>query len=82
MRKIIFLLLTIVMAFVGCKKEEIVTVTNYTGRVIEGSTLSPLQGVKVAVTNGSRVHVSDITDAQGGFKFTVDFEKIQDGQLV
>lgn len=59
----------------GCKKEKI-TVTEYIGTVVEGSTMNPLPNVKVAVTNGNRVLASTITDEEGAFSFLVNFDKV------
>ena len=61
--------------FESCKKEKII-VTEYIGRVVEGSTMKPLPNVKVAVTNGNRVLASTITDEEGAFSFLVNFDKV------
>lgn len=63
--------------FAGCEKEK-TTVTEYIGRVVEGSTMNPLPNVKVAVTNGNRVLASTITDEEGAFSFLVNFDKVSE----
>jgi len=60
----------------ACNKQEINKITDYTGVVVEESTMEPIAGVKVSVTNGSRVYTSTRTDENGAFALTVDFDKI------
>lgn len=75
-RLIKFLVLSCaLLVFAGCKKEKN-TITEYIGTVVEGTNMEPVPNVTVAVTNGSRVLVHDITDARGAFSFKVDFEKV------
>lgn len=76
MKKLLVLSAIIIMAFTACNKQEFNKITDYTGVVVEGSTMEPIEGVKVSVTNGSRVHTSTVTDAQGAFALTVDFDRI------
>lgn len=61
--------------FSGCQKEKI-SVTEYIGKVVEGSAMNPLPNVKVAVTNGNRVLASTVTDEDGAFSFLVNFDKV------
>ena len=76
MRKLQTALLVLLIIITGCKKEEIITITKSTGKVIERSTNAPLSGIKVAVSNGQRDLVTTTTDAEGRFEFTVDFDKV------
>lgn len=81
MKKSSSLIICLMFAFVltmfsGCKKEKKITITEYIGTVVEGSTMEPLPNVIVSVTNGSRVLVSDVTDSNGAFSFEVNFEKV------
>lgn len=76
MRKLQIALFALLIIITGCKKEEIITITKSTGGVIERSTNAPLQGIKVAVSNGQRDLVTTTTDADGRFEFTVDFDKV------
>lgn len=64
------------MTAAACNKQEINKVTNYTGVVVEESTRTPIPNVKVSVTNGSRVHCATVTNEQGAFELTVDFNQI------
>ena len=59
----------------GCKKEKN-TITEYIGTVVDGTTTAPLPNVKVSVANESRVLVSTVTDYNGAFSISVDFEKV------
>lgn len=70
-----FVFACVLLVFAGCKKDKI-TITEYIGTVVEGTTMEPVPNVTVAVTNGSRVLVHDITDARGSFSFEVDFGKV------
>ena len=72
----IILAALLLVAAMACNKQEINKVTDYTGVVVEESTMEPIAGVKVSVTNGARVHTSTRTDENGMFALTVDFDKI------
>lgn len=65
----------ILLVFAGCKKEKN-TITEYTGTVVEETTMNRLPNIKVSVTNGNRVLVSSVTDHNGAFSIIVDFEKV------
>lgn len=76
MRKLQIALFALLIVITGCKKEEIITITKSSGKVVERSTNAPLSGVRVSVTNGQRVLVSANTDTEGRFEFDVDFDKV------
>lgn len=42
----------VVLSFAACKKEEIITITQSTGKVIGRSINVPVSGIKVAVSDG------------------------------
>lgn len=65
------------LALIGCNKEKN-TITEYIGRVVEGSTINPLSNVKVSVANESRVLVSTVTNEDGAFSMYVNFEKVNE----
>lgn len=70
------MLALLIIMLASCKKEEIVTITHSSGKVVERSTNAPLAGIRVSVTNGQRVLVSANTDMEGRFEFDVDFDKV------
>jgi len=77
MKKLNFILAALLLlTAAACNKQEINKITDYTGVVVEESTMEPIPNVKVSVTNGSRVHTSTRTDENGAFALTVDFDKI------
>lgn len=76
MRKFQIPLFVLLIILAGCKKEEIITITKSTGKVIERSTDVPVSGIKVTVSNGQRELVTTTTDEEGRFEFTVDFDKV------
>ena len=83
MKKSSRLIICLMFAFVltmssGCKKEKN-NITEYIGTVVEGTTMGPLPNIKVLVTNGNRVLVSDVTDSNGTFSFEVNFDKVTEG---
>lgn len=77
MKKVYVILAALLLVTAAaCNKQEINKITDYTGVVVEESTMEPIAGVKVSVTNGARVHTSTRTDENGMFALTVDFDKI------
>lgn len=82
-RNIIFVLATVVLiaGVVSCVKsledEGIYNTTEYIGTVVEKSTMQPIKGVKVQVTDGTHVHASTETDNQGKFDLKdINFEEV------
>lgn len=71
------LILVFVLGLLGCTKDNNKnTITECIGTVVEETTMNRLPNVKVSVTNGNRVLVSSITDYNGAFSISVDFEKV------
>lgn len=82
-RNILFALATVVLmaGVVSCVKsledEGIYNTTEYTGTVVEKSTMQPIKGVKVQVTDGTHVHALTETDNQGKFNLkNINFEEL------
>lgn len=70
-----------IILFVSCVKtleeEGIYSTTDYIGTVVEKSTMQPIKGVKVQVTDGTHVHASAITNEQGAFELKgINFEEV------
>lgn len=77
------MVITILSIAVSCVKDldEIgfSNTTEYTGTVVEKSTMRPIEGVLVQVTNGEHVYVSTETDNQGKFVLKdIDFKEINE----
>lgn len=61
------------------EKEGVSNTTQYIGTVVEKSTMQPVEGVSVQVTDGSHVHAVSVTDRNGRFKLTdVNFDELGD----
>lgn len=61
------------------EKEEISDITQYIGKVVEKSTMQPVEGVSVQVTDGSHVHAMTTTDKNGHFILKdINFDEIGD----
>ncbi|MBR1517118.1 MAG: hypothetical protein IJ620_03120 [Bacteroidales bacterium] len=61
------------------EKEGISTTTQYIGTVVEKSSMQPVEGVSVQVTDGSHVYAVSVTDRNGRFKLTdVNFDELGD----
>lgn len=83
MKKILITIFSVVLILlIGCVKDPaklgIHPNTLYKGRVIEKSQNKPIEGVTVSITDGSHVHVSQVTGDDGRFEFRVDFDAIDD----
>lgn len=75
-RNIVTLIIAAVCMIAGvisCAKdledEGVFPVTEYIGTVVENSTMQPIEGVYVKITDGENVYASTKTDAQGTFDF-------------
>lgn len=81
-KRLITIFAAILILLIGCVKDPaklgIHPNTIYKGRVIEKSQNKPIKGVTVSVTDGSHVHVSQVTGDDGRFEFRVDFDAIDD----
>lgn len=68
----IFAFLSSIVGVISCTKdieeEGISAITDYIGIVVEKSTMQPIEGVKVLITDHHNVYASDETDAQGAFE--------------
>ena len=71
-------LLTLYAACVkDLEKEGIYTNTNIIGSVVEKSTLQPIEGVLVQITDGTHIHASVQTNSRGAFVLEdVNFEEV------
>ncbi len=59
------------------EEEGVYSTTDYIGTVVEKSTMQPIKGVKVQVTDGTHVHASAITSEQGAFELKgINFEEV------
>lgn len=59
------------------EEEGVYSTTDYIGTVVEKSTMQPIKGVKVQVTDGTHVHASAITNEQGAFELKgINFEEV------
>lgn len=81
MKKIFIMVIAAAMiVFAGCVKNldkyGFSDTTVLKGRVIEETEHTPIAGVNVSVTNGSRTYASYNTTEDGLFEFTVDFNDI------
>lgn len=69
----VLFVLSLVVLVISCAKdledEGIFSVTEYIGTVVENSTMQPIEGVRVSITDGEHVYASTETDAQGAFAF-------------
>lgn len=81
-KRLITIFAAVLILLIGCVKDPaklgIHPNTIYKGRVIEKSQNKPIKGVTVSVTDGSHVHVSQVTGDDGRFEFRVDFDAIDD----
>lgn len=81
-RSIIALIVAAALALVvSCVKEleemGVSEYTEYIGTVVEKSTMQPIEGVKVQVTDGTHVHASTETDKYGKFNLKeINFEEV------
>lgn len=78
---IIAIIFLFIILFVSCVKtleeEGIYSTTDYIGTVVEKSTMQPIKGVKVQVTDGTHVHASTITNELGAFELKgINFEEV------
>lgn len=73
-----FMLTLIVACVKDLGKEGIYTETEIVGTVVEKSANSPLQNIKVQVTDGNRIHASATTGSDGTFQMKVNFNEIND----
>ena len=75
---IIFLFIVLFVSCVKTLEEEgIYSTTDYIGTVVEKSTMQPIKGVKVQVTDGTHVHASTITNELGAFELKgINFEEV------
>ena len=73
-----FMLTLIVACVKDLGKEGIYTETEIVGTVVEKSTNSPLQNIKVQVTDGNRIHASATTGSDGTFQMKVNFNEVND----
>ncbi len=72
------MLVLIVACVKDLEKEEIYAETEIVGTVVEKSTNSPLQDIKVQVTDGNRIHASTTTGSDGTFQMKVNFNEVND----
>ena len=81
-KSLIMILAAFVVILTGCvkdlEKKGIHSITQYKGRVIEKSENAPMEGVTVSVSDGTHVHASSTTDAQGQFEMEVNFDDLND----
>ena len=75
------MMLVALAATISCVKnledEDIYNTTEYAGMVVEKSTMEPIQGVQVQVTDGIHVHASAETDHNGKFLIEeINFEDV------
>lgn len=75
MKKTVLLLAVAILLMCSCEK---LSITNYKGVVVEGSTKTPIPDVKVSFTNGSDVYCSTVTNDNGEFDLTVNFTEVTD----
>ena len=76
---IIAVLLSLQACVKDLEKEGISNTTQYIGTVVEKSTMEPVEGVSVQVTDGSHVHAVSVTDRNGRFKLTdINFDDLGD----
>lgn len=79
-KSLIMVLAALVIGLTSCvkdlEKEGISETTTLIGRIIEESSQTPVPGVKVSVTNGSRTYASCTTEDDGNFELKVNFDKI------
>lgn len=69
----------LITLFIACVKdleeEDIYTETKIIGTVVEKSTMQPIKGVIVSVTDGTHIHASTTTNSQGAFSLKdIDYE--------
>ena len=82
MKKHIFSISIVIVLFVvACVKEirdeDIYKTTEYVGVIVEKSTMQPIQGVQVQVTDGIHVHASAETDLNGKFLIEeINFDEV------
>lgn len=72
----------VVLSFVAAcvkdlEEEGVYSTTEYIGTVVEKSTMQPIKGVNVQVTDGTHVHASAVTDALGKFLLKdINFDEV------
>lgn len=72
----------VVLSFVAAcvkdlEEEGVYNTTEYIGTVVEKSTMQPIKGVNVQVTDGTHVHASAVTDALGKFLLKdINFDEV------
>lgn len=76
-------LIAILLFFQACvkdlEKEGINNTTQYIGTVVEKSTMQPVAGVSVQITDGSHVQAVDVTDSNGRFTLRdINFDELDD----
>jgi hypothetical protein len=76
---IIISLLITAIVIIGCVKKLEKVTTALKGRVIEETSMLPLNNVNVVVTNGISDYINVHTGVTGTFKLDVNFDDISDG---
>lgn len=81
-KSLIVISTALVILMTGCvkdlEKEGVLEsgITVLTGRVVEGTNHTALPNIRVLVTNGSQTYVSTISNEEGAFVLSVDYNKI------
>jgi hypothetical protein len=77
---VIFIATSLLLSFViSCvDRLDVSTETELIGIVVEKSTNAPIHDILVKVTDGHNVYASTTTSANGSFRLTVNFNKIND----
>lgn len=76
MKRLYFLFTLLVALFISCSKEIDNMTSSYVGIVIDASTQLPMSNIPVVVTDGSNIHTSVSTNADGRFEFIITISGI------
>lgn len=76
MKKRYFLFSLLAVIFISCGKDIGDMTSSYVGIVVDASTQLPMSNIPVVVTDGSNIHTSVSTNADGRFEFIITISGI------